>query len=246
MKRIFLITALLLFTLGCSSKKMYKEDNFLDGKFKNTYLDYNHDFSKFLKISWDFVFHKSEKSIPTKKIPIVQLTQEDILNMQDYSVVRLSHSSLLFKIDNKLILTDPVFSNRVSPFSFIGPKRLHPNPIEIKDLPNIDVVLISHNHYDHLDEMSISQLKEKTNKFLVPLNVSKHLLEFGVDKDKIEELNWWDNQELGSLNFIAAPAQHFSGRGIFDKDESLWVSWVIKSQKESFYFTEKLFEMIKK
>jgi L-ascorbate metabolism protein UlaG (beta-lactamase superfamily) len=240
MKKLLFIIPILILILGCGANKMITNDdlsNFKDNKFQNTYTSNDNNFGTFLKIAWDFAFNKPKDTQPSKEIPIVQLTKKDIEKMPDYSMVRLSHSTLLFKINNKLILTDPMFSNRASPVSFAGPKRFHPNPIEIENLPNIDLVLISHNHYDHLDEMSITKLKDKTTKFLVPLNVGQYLEKFGVKNNKITQLNWWEKKETHNLDFVATPSQHFSGRGIFDKDTTLWVSWVIKSKDHSFYFS---------
>lgn len=156
--------------------------------------------------------------------------------MHNESVIRLGHSTLLFKFDNKYILTDPIFSNRASPVQWMGPKRFHKSPISIEDLPFIDCVIISHDHYDHLDKQSIKKLKNKVGIFYTTLGVGKRLEKFGVSSEKIVELNWWQSDIRNDIEFICTPTQHFSGRGLFDRDKTLWASWVIKSKKSSIYF----------
>ena len=224
---------------GCDSKFVndkYNSAHYEDGKFKNEYLDYENNFSKLASITWDFIFNKSKESVPKEELPIESLTKKDIENLEDYSVVRFGHSTLFFKLENKLILTDPVFGLRASPFSFIGPKRFHKSPIDIEELPDIDIVLISHDHYDHLDEYSIKKLKDKVGKFYVPMGVSARLQKYGIDKEKIVELDWWKDSMEKNIRLICTPAQHFSGRGLFDKDSTLWASWVIETPKAKLYF----------
>jgi L-ascorbate metabolism protein UlaG (beta-lactamase superfamily) len=182
------------------------------------------------------MFYKSKEATPKNEIPLVKLTKQDIEKLEDYSVIRFAHSTLLFKFENKLILTDPVFGERASPFSFLGPKRFHDMPIELSELPYIDSVIISHNHYDHLDEYTIRNIKDKVGMFYTTLGVGKTLQEFGVKKEKIIELDWWQSEQNDKIKFIATPAQHFSGRGLLDRDESLWSSWVIQAPKAKVYF----------
>lgn len=126
------------------------------------------------------------------------------------------------------ILIDPVFSERTSPVSFIGPKRFSKLPVEIDDLPELDVVVISHDHYDHLDMDSIKALDKKAKSFAVPLGVENHLKRWGVSSDKITELAWWEETEINGLTIACTPSRHFSGRRIIDADETLWASWVFK------------------
>lgn len=213
-----------------------KSEHYQNGKFVNEEIKYEGKLSEIGPMLYDFIFNKSADSTPKKEIPVINLTQKDIDNLDDYSVIRFGHSTLLFKLENKLILTDPVFGKRASPFSFIGPKRFHKSPISIEDLPFIDSVIISHSHYDHLDKYSIKKLKDKVGMFYTPLGVGKILIEFGVSKEKIVELDWWEESKQKNIRFIATPSQHFSGRGLFDKDETLWSSWVIQTPKSSLYF----------
>lgn len=134
-------------------------------------------------------------------------------------------------------LTAPVFSERVSPLQWIGPKRFHDVPLDLNDLPDITGVVISHNHYDHLDEGSIKLLSNKVQHFVVPLGIGDSLREWGVEEGKIIELDWWQDFEVAGVQVVSTPAQHFSGRGITDGDETLWSSWVIRTNEAAVYFS---------
>jgi L-ascorbate metabolism protein UlaG (beta-lactamase superfamily) len=151
----------------------------------------------------------------------------------------LGHSTLLIEIDGLRILTDPVFGKRASPFPFAGPKRYHPTPVNIAQLPPIDVVLLSHDHHDHLNPPSIRALVKRRVPFVTSLGVGARLERFGVEPELITELDWWEDHTLpgGELSFTATPAQHFSGRGLFDRNTTLWSSWVITTPKHRIFFS---------
>lgn len=189
-----------------------------------------------LKSMIDYFFGKQQRE-PKQPIPTVDLLPELIGQTDKLRVTWLGHSTCLIEIDNKIILTDPMFSERPSPFSFMGPKRFQRKlPIEISELPRLDAILISHDHYDHLDYHSIQLLKEKTDRFFVPLRVGHHLQRWGVDPDKIIELDWWQETRYQGLTFVATPTRHFSGR-LFSRDRTLWCSWVVLGKKQRFYFS---------
>ena len=151
----------------------------------------------------------------------------------------LGHSAFLLSIDNKKLLVDPMLSPIASPVSFAGIKRykysedimLH----IIDEMPPIDAVFISHDHYDHLDYQSIVKLKSKVSHFFVPLGVSAHLIRWGVPIEKITELNWWEEMEYQGLTIALTPSRHFSGRGIFNRDTTLWGGWVILGKSTRLY-----------
>lgn len=140
------------------------------------------------------------------------------------------------KLGNELVLTDPVFSERASPVQWAGPKRFHQSPITIENLPRIKAVVISHDHYDHLDKASIVKLDDKVDFFVTPLKVGSHLRKWGIDGSKIIELAWWESTRVGNIKLTATPAQHFSGRGLLDRDETLWASWVIEGHGQKLFF----------
>lgn len=253
MKRI-VITALLIaatsvvLTIGCSHSpvmseadihKMEHSDQYVNGKFKNETKSVTQDLSKMWSASKDFLFNKHKQASPLLPLPIKPVAVHSF-NLEDKSALqftRLGHSSMMIQIDGKIVLTDPVFSERASPVQWAGPKRFHPVPLNVNQLPNVEAVIISHDHYDHLDHDSIQALNEKVNHFVVPLGVGQALLNWGIAKNKITELDWWENIKLGGIELIATPAQHFSGRGLFDRNESLWASWVIRNKDHSLYFS---------
>lgn len=151
--------------------------------------------------------------------------------------VWLGHSSVLFNVGGKLILTDPVF-HRASPVPFlVGQPFVTAHAVKASDLPALDTVLISHDHYDHLDHLAIQLLKGKTKQFFVPLGLGAHLAHWGVAAHKITEFDWYDGASLDEIEFIFAPARHFSGRGINNRFSTLWGSWIIKSPAQSIYFS---------
>jgi L-ascorbate metabolism protein UlaG (beta-lactamase superfamily) len=176
---------------------------------------------------------------PTQPIPLKSIRYQDVVNLADDTpaIYRLGHSSLLLKIAGKIILIDPMFSQRASPLSFIGPKRFHAVPLNIEDFAEIDAVIISHDHYDHLDKETIKKLSSKTKHFFVPLGVGGYLAEWGVASSKVNELDWWQDSYLGEIKFTATPAQHFSGRGLSDRNKTLWASWVITTQSHNIFYS---------
>jgi len=224
----------------CSTKVNYSDSKqFKNGKFRNEEVDFKFEFKKTASIFWDFTFKRAKDSVPNDKseIPIVSLVKEDLIAMSNYSVIRLGHSSLVLKLDNDIYLTDPVFSNRASPFSFMGPKRFHESPININDLPKIKAIILSHNHYDHLDKHCVKKLKDTVERFYVPLGVENYLIKYGIPKDKITVLDWWESAEGNGISFTCTPAQHFSGRSLCDSNKTLWCSWVIKTEKVNLFFS---------
>jgi L-ascorbate metabolism protein UlaG (beta-lactamase superfamily) len=149
----------------------------------------------------------------------------------------VGHSSLLIEIDGKRILTDPVWSNRVSFLSFIGPKRFFQPPLALEQLPPLDAVIVSHDHYDHLDFQTINYFSKKEVPFYCSLGVGRYLQLCGVEKPFITEMDWGDSIMLDNDCVItAAPARHFSGRGIIGRNETLWSSFVIKGPKHNIFF----------
>jgi L-ascorbate metabolism protein UlaG (beta-lactamase superfamily) len=179
------------------------------------------------KMMWDMLFNKPANTVPAGAIPVQTLTREALLAAPDGSLYRLGHSTLLLKLRGGFWLTDPVFSERASPLQWLGPKRFHAPPIAIADLPPLEGVILSHNHFDHLDRDSIAQLSAKTQHFLAPLGVGDTLVDWGVDAAKVRQLDWWQGTQVDGLRLVATPAQHFSGRGLRDGNATLWCSWVI-------------------
>lgn len=153
---------------------------------------------------------------------------------EDLLVTFVNHSTFLIQWHELNILTDPIWSERCSPFSFVGPQRMRPPGIHYADLPNIDMVLLSHNHYDHLDLPTLSKLEADFSPlFIVPLGVGALLTKKGIKN--IVELDWWAEIKNG-INIKALPAQHFSGRGMFDRNKTLWSGYLLEHSGKKIYF----------
>lgn len=151
-------------------------------------------------------------------------------------VTWLGHSTLLVEIDGVRILTDPVWGQRVSPLKFAGPKRFHPPPAPLASLPPLDAVIVSHDHYDHLDRPTIRALAKMRVPFITSLGVGAHLEKFGVAPERITELDWWEKTSVRDVTVTATPAQHFSGRGIRDRNTTAWSSMHLQGPTHSFFF----------
>jgi L-ascorbate metabolism protein UlaG (beta-lactamase superfamily) len=154
-------------------------------------------------------------------------------------VTWLGHSTLLIEIDGYRVLTDPVWGPRASPSRFAGPKRFQPVPVALRAMPPLDVVVVSHNHYDHLDYTTIRQLRARDGPFVTSLGVGSHLEAWGVRPESIVELDWWESHTVpnGELTVTAAPSQHFSGRGMKDRNTTLWSSFVIRTPRHAVFFS---------
>ena len=151
----------------------------------------------------------------------------------------LGHSTVLIEIDGYRLLTDPVWGPRASPSRLIGPKRFQPVPIPLKSMPPIDAIVLSHDHYDHLDYPTVRQLVKSKVPFITSLGVGAHLESFGIAPERIVELDWWQSYTLPGTEVLvtAAPSQHFSGRGLKDRNATLWSSMVMRSPRHSVFFS---------
>ncbi len=151
----------------------------------------------------------------------------------------LGHSTVLIEIDGVRVLTDPVWGPRASPSRLVGPKRFQPVPVPLRALPTPDVVLVSHDHYDHLDYPTIRELARRSVPFVTSLGVGAHLQAWGVPPERIVELDWWESYTLpdADLRVHAAPSQHFSGRALKDRNATLWSSLVIESARHRVFFS---------
>ena len=217
--------------------KIEETPEYKEGKFIGMGNTLNMSFTEYVSTTWEFIFTKNnrtpDRELPTKQVDLSYFNNK---NRNQLNVTWLGHSSLMINIDGYKILTDPVFEKRVS---VLGPTRFNGDvPLDIKQIPKTDAVIISHDHYDHLNKYSVQNLIEKTNKFVVPLKVGARLEGWGVPRNKIVELGWWQEYTLDRILMVAAtPAQHFSGRGISDRNKTLWASWVIKSPSHNVFFS---------
>ena len=148
----------------------------------------------------------------------------------------IGHASVYVEVDGLRVLIDPVFSDHASPFA-IGPKRFHPPPIALANLPRIDAVVISHDHYDHLDMATVRHLAGRGTQFFVPLGVGAHLEAWQVPAAQIHEMEWWQEQTLGGVRFVCTPTRHYSGRGLGDYKATLWSSWSVLGPQNRFFYS---------
>ncbi|NIJ86607.1 L-ascorbate metabolism protein UlaG (beta-lactamase superfamily) [Xanthomonas arboricola] len=192
---------------------------------------------KQIGLIWTFLFDKPSTTVPSAPLPVQPLTRAQLLAAPDRSLYRLGHSTVLMKLAGGLWLTDPVFSRRASPVPFAGPKRFHAPPIALDELPPLAGVILSHNHYDHLDRASIRALADRVGVFVAPLGVGDLLVRWGVEPAKVRQLDWWDTINIDGLQLTATPSQHFSGRGLFDSGRSLWCSWAIQERELRVFFS---------
>jgi len=197
------------------------------------------DLGSVLDASRRFIFETQYNQTPSESIQVYQLTPKelDTLPSDHISAIRFGHSTVLLKIEGEYWLTDPVFSDSLGPVYFMGVERFHDVPLPISELPEIKGVLISHNHYDHLDKRTIEALHKKTEHFYVPLGNGQYLVDWGVDPGKITELDWWESANVGDLNIVATPANHLSGRVLIDQNQALWSSWVLHSKTQRVFFS---------
>lgn len=226
--------------ISSEQKKVYAQsENYAGGKFRNPgNITTDMSFSNMVRIIKQY-FRPHPNTIPKTKLPVTKVDSLEIAQpQQSAKLVWFGHSSFLLEIADKNILIDPMLGNTPAPHQWVGTKRFTDGlPIEIEKLPVIDAVILSHDHYDHLDYGSIVKLKDKVNHFYTPLGVGAHLKKWGVAESNITELDWWQDATLDQLTFRCTPAQHFSGRGLTDGASTLWASWVIQSRDENIFFS---------
>ncbi len=172
-------------------------------------------------------------------IPVHHLDSIPRAKQGELKWIWFGHSSSMVQLGEVNILIDPIFSDYASPIQLpvVVNKRMSELPIEPENMPEIDIVLISHDHYDHLDYDTIQKIDDKVKKYVVPLGVSCHLIRFGVPEEKIVELAWWEDVTISGCNITATPGQHYSNRLQWDKNKTLWCGFAVKDADYQFYFT---------
>lgn len=189
----------------------------------------------------------SDHVVPEETPPFVPRKASDFKDLPEdgLRITWLGHSTMLVEIDGQRVLIDPVWGERASPFTWVGPARFHPPPLALDDLPPLDLVVISHDHYDHLDYPTILELAKRDVQFVVPVGVGAHLSYWGVPTDRIVELDWWQvyvpKEKAGGIpegfQVAATPARHFSGRSLFDRDQTLWAGWALIGPKHRVFYS---------
>ncbi|MCC2547755.1 MBL fold metallo-hydrolase [Hymenobacter sp. BT175] len=217
-----------------------RSGHYQDGEFKNLVPTEVMTGASTLSVAWDFLFRKKENTAPAAPLPTQPLDPLSLLRKPAdlLRVTWFGHSASLVEIAGKNILLDPMLSVKMGPVAWATPKRYNSElAITAGQLPAIDAVLISHDHYDHLDYKTIRQLKDKVAHFYVPLGVGAHLLRWGVDSSRIRELDWGDSVRLPGLTIVSTPARHFSGRGLTNRNSTSWSSWVMKSATKRVFYS---------
>ncbi len=189
-------------------------------------------------VLWKYLTNKAETTPKRKLGPFT--TDAKVYAQPPASGLRITwvgHSSLLIEVDGLRLLTDPVWSSRASFSAFIGPKRFFPAPLELNKLPSLDAIIISHDHYDHLDRHVIPHFASSNVPFYCSLGVGQYLQAWGIQKERITEMNWMDKAMVGnSCTITALPARHFSGRSLFNRYETLWSSFAIGTASRNIYY----------
>lgn len=223
--------------VSAAQKARYqKSPQFHQGKFANT-DDYRTVYATPNFI--DDSIHPKANRQPNVDIPFVKLSPTDLNHKTKQArFTWFGHSTFLVEIDGKNILIDPMFSRTPSPIQLIGRKRYSKGlPLTIDELPPIDAVLITHDHYDHLDYNSILKIKSTVKQFYTPLGLSAHLMAWGVAEEKIQELDWFEDAYLDNIRLTLTPTHHYSGRSLTDRFETLWGGWIIKGQYDNIYLS---------
>ncbi len=216
-----------------------KSTNWKDGSFQNlekTKFDVAP--SKIPSIIYKQISQRKNQT-PNQPLPILPFNKKEFLtNAQQAKFIWYGHSVVLMQMNGKTLLIDPMLGPDTSPIAPITTKRFSENTLDLIDeFPEIDLVFITHDHYDHLDYASIQKLKSKTKKYFVALGIKRHLISWGVEENRIQEFDWWDSQEIHNIQITFTPTRHFSGRGLRDRQKCLWGGWAFKTKHENIWFS---------
>lgn len=242
---LLIVFCALIYIAACSSQP--SNDNNANATNVSDHYDgkqfYNPYWPNFDKSIWDIIRLRyfsdlviADNAANTHRVPLVNhIADLRSADPEVFQLTWLGHASFLIQYRGIAILTDPILSPRASPLPFAGYPRLVAMPVGIPDLPAIDYVVISHNHYDHLDINTIKALGHSP-QYLVPAKLGKWFTDLGIPPDRVHELDWWENRNDGNITATATPSQHWSGRGVFDRFDTLWASWHVQIADKSFWF----------
>jgi len=213
-------------------------NNFVETQFVNqieTNLDQSFGFMA--GALWDYI--TANDLAPERNLDVIKTDSSQLNSATDNTqLLWFGHSSFLLQTANKTLLFDPIFSDTAAPHPTLGSKRYSNElPIEPENLPTIDAVIISHDHYDHLDYPSIMRIDAKVKHYYVPLGVGQHLLHWGIAPERISEMDWWQSNDLNDIKLTLTPARHFSGRRLDNSNSTLWGGWMVEAPDQRVFFS---------
>ena len=217
---------------GARLARMQASPQWADGRFRNAEPS---AVGASLGAAWDWLAGGSDHRTPEAPVPTVARSAADYDGASPFRLTWLGHGTTLVELDGARLLIDPVFSRHASPGPLFGVARFFEPPLPLAEVPALDAVLLTHDHYDHLDRAAVQALaapaggRPAVPRWLVPLGVGAHLERWGVPAARITELDWWDETAIGSVRIVATPARHFSGRSLTDRDRTLWCGWALLS-----------------
>ncbi|HEX8298165.1 MAG TPA: MBL fold metallo-hydrolase [Rubricoccaceae bacterium] len=219
---------------GARLDRMHASPQWRDGRFRNALPALTQPGPRTILDFWT-----ADRAVRTPAVPVptVARTQADFDTASDLRLTWLGHSTTLIEIEGRRFLTDPVFGPTASPGRAFGVARFFEPPLPLADLPAVDAVVLSHDHYDHLDMGTVRRLAGRVPRWVAPLGVGAHLERWGVPADRITELDWWDETEIGGVRLVCTPARHFSGRGLTNRDGTLWSGWAFLGETHRVYST---------
>ena len=200
-----------------------RAENYVEGKFIYPEEYIEEGMSQDIRVS-------TKERKPAGELPIAELSIPEKPEVDRIYLTWFGHSTILLQMHGLNILFDPLFSKTASPVSFAGPERYSKAPITIEEMPALDMILLTHDHYDHLDMKTLQQLDAKTELFVVPLGVEQHLKRWGIAEDKIRTMAWWEEIDIKGLTIACTPARHYSSRMVIDGGKTLFASWVLKDE----------------
>ena len=215
--------------------RMQASPNWRDGRFQHAIA--SHLAGPSPGMLWKWIAGTGAVRTPTRPVPTVARTRADFEAPQAFRVTWLGHATALLEIDGRRLLTDPVFSKTASPGPLFGVARFFAPPLPLGELPDVDAVLLTHDHYDHLDWQTVRALAGRVPRWIAPLGVGAHLERWGVPADRITELDWWDEASVEGVRVVATPSRHFSGRSLTGRDTTLWCGYAVLGEAGRVYLT---------